>query len=556
MATGDPTQYEYDAGDIPPEHRLPAQAAPEYEDKKALKSAVKEHQKILLNLALNKTLHYWKKLIIDDQLLEHLPLKALRAAADTRGVSSQGKRYELIAAIETSVLNEEESIYLDEISRIELSERELEAMGSVYTFGGGDVGQLGLGGSRLIETSVPLVIPQLRAVGVRTLRAGIDTDVFMALTASREVCVWGNARGVPMFGLKPQEMVDLQLLTPRDGPEFDKAVERKERKEKKKKKKDKKKKNNDDVAPPPPDDAEAESRMSTGNLLAKKRAQQKATALRGIATNRTVGPYGTHEARRLGFRSRAAEPILIDKFHDENIVDVSIGRTHATAVSSNGDLYVWGLNGHYQCGLQNAQDRRGDSLMDSEEHVEERIPNGSLKGFVATRAQPHTSFVVDPALNRQFRIDQAVQSSSCWGQGTAVVLRDGTLLVCGLASASAVRLPAMEHVRRTGYGGVSHRPNPQLEIFREPRSLRTLGVRLVSCGSNHCVCVTEQLGAMSWGDGSGGKLGHGNMEDVEEPKRIQTMMNDIVLFVACGIWHSGSSPLFFFVIFLFLFIDP
>ena len=288
--------------------------------------------------------------------------------------------------------------------------------------------------------------------------------------------------------------------------------------------------------------------MSTGELLAKKRAQQKSMALRGIATNRTVGQYGTHEARRLGFRSRSAEPILIDKFHDEHVIDVSIGRTHATAVTSNGDLYVWGLNGHYQCGLQNAQDRRGDPMMDSEEHKAIRIQNGSLRGFVATRAQAHTSYVVDPALNRQFKTNQAIASMSCWAQGTSVVLRDGRLLACGLASATAVRLPAMEHVRKTGYGGVLHKPNPQMEIFREPRALRTLGVRMVACGSNHCVCVTNQLGAMSWGNGSGGKLGHGNNEDVEEPKRIVTMMNDIVLHVACGIWHSVAvilvAPLF------------
>jgi hypothetical protein len=86
--------------------------------------------------------------------IENLPLKAIRAAADTRGVSSEGKRDEIIMRIETSVLNEEESIYIDEIERIELAERDLEAMGSVYTFGNGDVGQLGLGGSKLISSSV------------------------------------------------------------------------------------------------------------------------------------------------------------------------------------------------------------------------------------------------------------------------------------------------------------------------------------------------------------------------------------------------------------------
>ena len=242
--------YRYDAGELPPDTRLPhvVDAPPAYEDKKALKRAVKEHAAILLNLALNKTLHYWKKLIIDDDLLENLPLKALRAAADTRGVSSKGKRHDLIHAVEVSVLNEEEAIYLDEIERIALAERELEAMGSVYTFGKGDVGQLGLGGSRLKSYDTPQVIPQLRAIGVRTLRAALDTDVFMAITDQQEVVVWGNARGAPLFGLKPQEMVDLELLTPRAGVEFDEAVRRKNKKDgggdngkKNKKKKNKKK---------------------------------------------------------------------------------------------------------------------------------------------------------------------------------------------------------------------------------------------------------------------------------------------------------------------------
>ena len=172
-----------------------------------------------------------------------------------------------------------------------------------------------------------------------------------------------------------------------------------------------------------------------------------------------------------------------------------------------------------------------------------RIQNGSLRGFIATRAAPHTSFVVDPALNRQFKKGQAIASASCWASGTAVVTRDGKLLCCGLSSATAVRVPMMDHMRRTGYGGNLHRPNPELEIFREPRTLRTLGVRMVACGLNHCVCVTEQLGAMSWGDGSGGKLGHGDLEDVKEPKRIMSMLNDICLYVACGIWHSLAVTL-------------
>jgi hypothetical protein len=60
----------------------------------------------------------------------------------------------------------------------------------------------------------------------------LDTDIFMGVTDKQEVVVWGNGRGVPFFGLKPQEMVDLELLTPRAGPEFDKAVKKMQKKKK------------------------------------------------------------------------------------------------------------------------------------------------------------------------------------------------------------------------------------------------------------------------------------------------------------------------------------
>ena len=70
---------------------------------------------------------------------------------------------------------------------------------------------------------VPIVIPQLRAVGVRTLRAALDTDVFMGVTEKQEVIVWGNGRGVPFFGLKPQEMVDLELYV--ESPSMEKLYE-------------------------------------------------------------------------------------------------------------------------------------------------------------------------------------------------------------------------------------------------------------------------------------------------------------------------------------------
>ena len=67
----------------------------------------------------------WYYSLEDDQLLEALPLKALRVACDTRNASRAGKRLDLIMAIEKSILDEEEAMRQEEIERIAEAQKEL-----------------------------------------------------------------------------------------------------------------------------------------------------------------------------------------------------------------------------------------------------------------------------------------------------------------------------------------------------------------------------------------------------------------------------------------------
>jgi alpha-tubulin suppressor-like RCC1 family protein len=46
-------------------------------------------------------------------------------------------------------------------------------------------------------------------------------------------------------------------------------------------------------------------------------------------------------------------PTQITDFNNKNIIKISAGKSHVLAISSNGDLYVFGVNNDCQLGLSN-----------------------------------------------------------------------------------------------------------------------------------------------------------------------------------------------------------
>ena len=60
----------------------------------------------------------------------------------------------------------------------------------------------------------------------------------------------------------------------------------------------------------------------------------------------------------------------------------------------------------------------------------------------------------------------------------------------------------------------------------------------IACGSQHAMLVTKQKQLFSWGEGSGGRLGHGDEEDVPHPKLIDGLGGSKIELVACGEFHT------------------
>ncbi|KAJ4969934.1 hypothetical protein NE237_003033 [Protea cynaroides] len=93
-------------------------------------------------------------------------------------------------------------------------------------------------------------------------------------------------------------------------------------------------------------------------------------------------------------------------------------------------------------------------------------------------------------------------------------------------------------------GGGTHRvgssTGPKMDSL-VPKALESavvLDVHNIACGGWHAALVSKQGEIFSWGEESGGRLGHGVDSDVSHPKLIDALSNANIELVACGEYHT------------------
>ncbi|CAI9118169.1 OLC1v1019701C4 [Oldenlandia corymbosa var. corymbosa] len=84
-------------------------------------------------------------------------------------------------------------------------------------------------------------------------------------------------------------------------------------------------------------------------------------------------------------------------------------------------------------------------------------------------------------------------------------------------------------------------PIPIINDVLTPKPLESnvvLDVQQIACGSRHVALVTRQGEVFTWGEESGGRLGHGIEKDFSRPRLVEYLAVTNIDFVACGEHHT------------------
>ncbi|KAL4312343.1 hypothetical protein GQ457_01G002080 [Hibiscus cannabinus] len=91
-----------------------------------------------------------------------------------------------------------------------------------------------------------------------------------------------------------------------------------------------------------------------------------------------------------------------------------------------------------------------------------------------------------------------------------------------------------------GSDGIVSSVPPKIDVLT-PRPLESnvvLDVHQIDCGVRHITLVTKQGEVFTWGEESGGRLGHGTQKDFNRPRLVELLAATNVEFVASGEYHT------------------
>ncbi|KAJ0974517.1 hypothetical protein J5N97_016482 [Dioscorea zingiberensis] len=183
-------------------------------------------------------------------------------------------------------------------------------------------------------------------------------------------------------------------------------------------------------------------------------------------------------------------PKLMESTRMLDVMDISCGQQHAALVTKQGEVFCWGEE------------------------------NGGRLGHKINMGVPSPKVV--ESLN-----SVTVNSIVCGVQHTCALTNSGELYVWG----------------DIGHGiGISSDGSSRSWWFPQKIAgpLDGIHVSKVSCGEWHTAIVSSSGQLFTYGDGTFGVLGHGNLQSFLEPKEVESLKGLRVKAVACGSWHTAA----------------
>ncbi|XP_071736239.1 PH, RCC1 and FYVE domains-containing protein 1-like [Rutidosis leptorrhynchoides] len=316
-----------------------------------------------------------------------------------------------------------------------------------------------------------------------------------------------------------------------------------------------------------------------------------------------------------GVDSNVSHPKLIESLGNTNIELVACGEYHTCAVTLSGDLYTWGdghfgILGHgnevshwvpkrvngplegihvsfiscgpYHTAVVTSAGQLftfGDGTFGVLGHGDRKSVSKpreveSLKGLRTVKAACgvwHTAAVVEVMVGNSKSSNCSSGKLFTWGDGDKYRLGHGdkeTKLVptcvaalvdpnfCQVACGHSitVALTTSGHAYTMGSQVYGQLGNPQADgkfpSRVEGKILKSF-VEEIACGAYHVAVLTSRTEVYTWGKGSNGRLGHGDINDRNLPTLVEALNDKQVKSIACGTnftaaiclhkWVSGTD---------------
>jgi alpha-tubulin suppressor-like RCC1 family protein len=199
-------------------------------------------------------------------------------------------------------------------------------------------------------------------------------------------------------------------------------------------------------------------------------------------------------SNHFGYHSTLQVDSLLPKLLEPTVMldvrNISLGRNHAALITKRGEVFCWGEGSRGKLGHKVDMDVSSPTIVES------------LDGFL-------------------------VKFVACGEYQTCALTDSGELFVWG----------------ENKYGGnlvCEERTGSQWLPRQISGPLAGVSISNVACGDWHTAAVSSSGQLFTYGDGTFGVLGHGNLQSVSHPKEVESLKGLWVKSVACGSWHTAA----------------
>ncbi|XP_075163815.1 HECT and RLD domain containing E3 ubiquitin ligase 4 isoform X2 [Haematobia irritans] len=201
--------------------------------------------------------------------------------------------------------------------------------------------------------------------------------------------------------------------------------------------------------------------------------------------------WGHNDYGQLGLangQDLVTQPKIVRSLISKNVIQIACGNNHSLALTNCGELYAWGSNIYGQLGIGSPGD----------------VVHSNTPRLISALNGIPIAFIV------------------CGGNHSFVISKSGA--VFGWGRNDCGQLGLNDYVNRC--------------YPTQLKTLRSLGVRYITCGDEFSAFLTNDGGVFTCGSGRYGQLGHGGNANEVLPRMVVELMGSTVTQIACGTRHT------------------